>query len=86
MAGHRVAGRIIIWIGGNHSTAMEVGGEDKWVPCYPVHGSHGLRFFALHQSPEVTLGLNKLSGEVPVEIDIVGVVPPTPVVITGALP
>ena len=85
MARHAVGGRIIKRIGGNYGSSMEVGGEDEGVPGDPVHGSHGLGFSAGHQSPQVVLRFIKLSGEVPVEINIVGVVPPTPVVVAGAL-
>ena len=63
-----MSGRVIKGVRGDHSPAVEVGGEHEGVPLDPVHGGQGLRLPALLQSPEVVLRLVKLLGEVPVEV------------------
>ena len=77
-----MARRVIKGIRGDHSPAMEVGGEHEGVPLDPVHGRQGLGLSALLQSPEVILRLVKLLGEVPVEVHIVGVVPSGSIIVT----
>ena len=73
--------RVVKGVGGDHGPAVKVGREHEGVPLDPVHGGQGLRLSALLQSPEVVLRLVKLLGEVPVQVHIVGVVPPGPVVV-----
>ena len=73
--------RVVEGVRGDHSPTVEVGGEHEGVPLDPVHGGQGLRLSSLLKSPEVVLRLVKLLGEVPVEVHIVGVVPPGPVVV-----
>ena len=73
--------RVVKGIRGDHGPSVEVGGEHEGVPLDPVHGGQGLRLPALLQSAEVVLRLVKLLGKVSVEVHVISVVPPGPVVI-----